>query len=114
MEIFHIRKYGRFPLSAICLFLELEAVPGTDIGVLDTGDPERFWNGDPEIRILPGARRKMIPEYFSPTVCPLFPILSSISANNLCTQVNRGCSFSAGIPRAGQHSRSSYFGFFVG
>ncbi|KAF2570971.1 hypothetical protein F2Q70_00002681 [Brassica cretica] len=26
-------------------------------------DPERFWNGDPEIRILPGARRKMIPEY---------------------------------------------------
>ncbi|KAF3608886.1 hypothetical protein DY000_02049213 [Brassica cretica] len=30
MEVFHSRKYGRFSLSAICLFLELEAVPGTD------------------------------------------------------------------------------------
>ncbi|KAF3582747.1 hypothetical protein DY000_02031518 [Brassica cretica] len=67
MEVFHIRKYGRFSLSVICLFLELEAVPRTDTGVLDTGDPERFWNGDPEIRVLPWAQRKMIPEYFSPT-----------------------------------------------
>ena len=62
----------KFPLPVICLFLEVEAVPGTDAGVLDTGDPERFWNGDPEIRILPGARRKMIPKYFSPTPLVFF------------------------------------------
>ena len=67
MEVFHIRKYGRFPLSVICLFLELEAVPGANTGVLDIGDPELFWNGDPEIRVLLGVKRKMIPEYFSPT-----------------------------------------------
>ncbi|KAF2594357.1 hypothetical protein F2Q70_00043608 [Brassica cretica] len=41
MEVFHIRKYGRFSLSEIRLFLELEAVPGTDTGVPDTGDPKR-------------------------------------------------------------------------
>ncbi|KAF3593360.1 hypothetical protein DY000_02020580 [Brassica cretica] len=40
MEVFHIRKYGRFSLSAICLFFELEAVPGTDTGVPDTRAPE--------------------------------------------------------------------------
>ena len=69
MEVFHIRKYGRFSLSAICLFLELEAVPGADTGVLDTRDPQRFWNGDPEMRVLPpGVQRKMIREYFSPTM----------------------------------------------
>ncbi|KAF2573146.1 hypothetical protein F2Q70_00005162 [Brassica cretica] len=79
MEVFYIRKYEKFSLSAICLFLELEAVPGTDTG-------------------------------FS----PYFSISSSISRNNLCTQVNRGCSFSAGIPQAGQRSMSSSFGFFVG
>ncbi|KAG2265943.1 hypothetical protein Bca52824_073022 [Brassica carinata] len=55
-----ILEYRRFPLSAICLFLELEAVPGTDTGVLDTWDPDRFWSGDLEIRVLHGARRKMI------------------------------------------------------
>ncbi|KAF2532575.1 hypothetical protein F2Q70_00029233 [Brassica cretica] len=55
-----------FSLSEICLFLELEAVPGTDTGF-----------------------------------APYFSISSSISGNNLC-------------PRAGQRSRSSSFGFFVG
>ncbi|KAF2570049.1 hypothetical protein F2Q70_00003587 [Brassica cretica] len=69
MEVFHIQKYGRFSLSAICHFLELEAVPGTDTGF-----------------------------------APYFSISSSISRNNLCTQVNRGCSFSAGIPQAGHRS----------
>ncbi|KAF3591847.1 hypothetical protein DY000_02020557 [Brassica cretica] len=69
MEVFHIRKYERFSLSAISLFLELEAVPGANTGVLDTMDPERFWNGDPEMRVLPPeVRRKMIREYFSPTM----------------------------------------------
>ena len=72
MEVFHIRKYGRFPLSAICLFLELEAVLGADTGLLDTWDPELYWNGDPEIKVLPGVRRKMLPEYFFPTFCLLF------------------------------------------
>ena len=42
----------------------LEPIPGYSI--LGTQ------NGDSEIRVLPGARRKMIPGYFSPTVCPLF------------------------------------------
>ncbi|KAF3562352.1 hypothetical protein DY000_02015482 [Brassica cretica] len=69
MEVFHIQKYGRFSLSAICHFLELEAVPGTDTGF-----------------------------------APYFSISSSISRNNLCTQVNRSCSFSAGIPQAGHRS----------
>ncbi|KAF3507389.1 hypothetical protein F2Q69_00006514 [Brassica cretica] len=36
---------------------------------------------------------------------PYFSISSSNSGNNLCTQVNRSCSFSAGFPWAGHRSR---------
>ena len=49
-------------------------VPGTNPWVPGSGDLERSLNGDPEVRVLPGVRRKMIPEYFSPTVCS--PLIS--------------------------------------
>ncbi|KAF2591732.1 hypothetical protein F2Q70_00038634 [Brassica cretica] len=52
----------------------LEPIPGYSI----LGIQNASGTGDPKTRVLPGAWRKMIP-YFS--------ISSSISGNNLCTQV---------------------------
>ncbi|KAF2578826.1 hypothetical protein F2Q68_00004824 [Brassica cretica] len=40
---------------------------------------------------------------------PYFSISSSNSGNNLCTQVNRSCSFSAGFPWAGHRSSNPSF-----
>ena len=37
---------------------------------------------------------------------PYFSISSSNSGNNLCTQVNRSCSFSAGFPYVGHPSNN--------
>ncbi|KAF2606086.1 hypothetical protein F2Q68_00043886 [Brassica cretica] len=55
--------------------------PGTGPGVLRSGEPGSLLagilgtgvpsSGDPEAGVLPGVWRNSIPEYFSPTVCPL-------------------------------------------
>ncbi|KAG2328293.1 hypothetical protein Bca52824_011021 [Brassica carinata] len=46
---------------------------------------------------------------------PYFSISISESGNNLCTQVNRSCSFSSGIPWAGHRSKDSALrGLFQG
>ena len=76
MEVFHIRKYVRFSLSEICHFVKKWVVPGTDPWVPGNGDLEHSLNGDPEVRVLPGVRRKIIPEYFSPTETSLFLFLA--------------------------------------
>ncbi|KAF2570458.1 hypothetical protein F2Q70_00003217 [Brassica cretica] len=70
-------------------------------GILGTGVPS---NGDPEAGVLPGVWRNSIPEYFSPTVCPLLLDFVIELGEYLCIQVNRSCSFSAGFPYAGHCS----------
>ncbi|KAF3560957.1 hypothetical protein DY000_02015629 [Brassica cretica] len=55
-------------------------------GILGTGVPS---NGDPEAGVLPGVWRNSIPEYFSPTVCPLLLDFVIELGEYLCIQVNR-------------------------
>ncbi|KAF3557229.1 hypothetical protein F2Q69_00013516 [Brassica cretica] len=63
-----------FSLSEVFHFLEGSSVPRTELRVPSSGDLKHSLIGDPR------------------------------SGNNLCTQVNRGCSFSAGSPQAGPRS----------
>ncbi|KAF3571030.1 hypothetical protein F2Q69_00059708 [Brassica cretica] len=57
-----------------------------------------------EAGVLPGAWM-IFPNQFA----PYFPISSSNLGNNLCTQVNRSCSFSAGFPWTGHRSSNLSF-----
>ena len=61
-------------------------------------------NRNLEASVLPEAWM-IFPNQFA----PYFLISSSNSGNNLCTQVNRSCSFSAGFPWAGHRSSNPSF-----
>ncbi|KAF3582247.1 hypothetical protein DY000_02031586 [Brassica cretica] len=74
------------------------AVLGTGPGVLHSGEPGCLlartqrpvsYLGSGEIQYL-----SIFPQQFA----PYCSILSSNTGNNLCTPVNRSCSFSAGFP----------------
>ncbi|KAF3549608.1 hypothetical protein DY000_02007547 [Brassica cretica] len=73
-------------------------VPGTGPGVLPTGDLGCLLAGThrPMSCLESGGIQHLsiFPQQFA-TYCS---IPSSNSGNNLCTQVNRSCSFSAGFP----------------
>ena len=114
MEVLHIRKNGRFSLSVIFHFLEQEAFPRADTGYSILGTQNASRTGTRRSGSGLGFGGKWYLRIFPQQFAPYSSISSSISGNNLSTQVNRGCLFSAGIPRAGQRSRSSSFGFFVG
>ncbi|KAF2534989.1 hypothetical protein F2Q68_00020649 [Brassica cretica] len=71
----------KFSLSEVFHFPEEGGDPGTGPGKLHSGEPGFLLagilgtgvtsSGDPEAGVLPGVWRNSIPEYFSPTVCPL-------------------------------------------
>ncbi|KAF3511544.1 hypothetical protein F2Q69_00007474 [Brassica cretica] len=71
-----------------------------DVGVGAGVSPNR----NLEASVLPEAWM-IFPNQFA----PYFSISSSNSGNNLCTQVNRSCSFSAGFPWAGHRSSNPSF-----
>ncbi|KAF2570179.1 hypothetical protein F2Q70_00004156 [Brassica cretica] len=80
--------------------LSCTGVLGMDAGV----GAEASLNRNLEAGVLPEAWM-IFPNQFA----PYFSISSSNSGNNLCTQVNRSCSFSAGFPWAGHRSSNPSF-----
>ena len=114
MEVFHIRKYRRFPLSAICLSWSWRRFLEPILGYSILGTQKFSGTGIRRSGSCLGLGGKWYLSIFPQQFAPYFSISSSISGNNLCTQVNRGCSFSAGIPRAGQRSTNLCLGFFIG
>ena len=113
MEVFHIRKYGRFTLSEICHFLEQRVVPWTDPWVPGSGDLECSLNGDPEVRVLPRVRGKMIPEYFSQHFAPYFQFRHRFQGITCALESTRVAHFQQVPPQAGQHSKDLYLGSFI-
>ncbi|KAF3540226.1 hypothetical protein F2Q69_00022845 [Brassica cretica] len=87
------------PSAKLCCFPRMEK-QGMDAWV----GAEASLNRNLEAGILPEAWM-IFPNQFA----PYFSISSSDKGNNMCTQVNRSCSFSAGFPWAGHRSSNPSF-----
>ena len=86
-------------------------VPKTDPCVPGSGDLERSLNRDPEVRVLPGVRRKMIPEYFPPNSLPLISRFRHRFRGITCALESTGVAHSQQVPlQAGQLARKLYPG----
>ncbi|KAF2578359.1 hypothetical protein F2Q68_00005068 [Brassica cretica] len=116
-KLFHIRKYGRFSLSEVFHFPGGKgAILGPDLENSIARNRGSFQRGSWEPGFLPagiqrpvsflGSGRIQNLSIFAQQFVPYCSISLSNSGNNLCTQVNRSCSFSAGFPQAGHRSSS--------
>ncbi|KAF2578831.1 hypothetical protein F2Q68_00004821 [Brassica cretica] len=65
VKLFHIRKYGRIPLSEYFYFLEEGGGPWDRTQSTFQRGPKASPSGDPGAGVLPGIWRNSIPEYFS-------------------------------------------------
>ena len=74
------------------------AVPGTRPEVLHSGEPGYLLAGIQRPVSRLGSGGIQYPSIFLQHFAPYCSISSSNSGNNLCTQVNRSCSFSEGFP----------------
>ncbi|KAL0655083.1 hypothetical protein Bca4012_075667 [Brassica carinata] len=74
------------------------AVPGTGRGVLCSGEPGYLLAGTQRLASCRGSGEIQYLSIFHQQFAPYCSISLSNSGNNLCTQVNRSCSFSAGFP----------------
>ncbi|WZZ60605.1 hypothetical protein YC2023_060712 [Brassica napus] len=74
------------------------AVPGTGPGILHSGDLRCLLAGTQRPVSCMGSGGIQYLSIFPQQFAPYFSISSSNSGNNLCTQVNWSCSFSAGFP----------------
>ncbi|KAF3568744.1 hypothetical protein DY000_02014293 [Brassica cretica] len=88
-----VHSIGSFPFSR-----RKGLVPGTGPGVLSSGDPGRLLVGTQRPVSCMDSGRMLYQSIFPQQFAPYYSILSSNSGNNLCTQVNRSCSSSAGFP----------------
>ncbi|KAF3507023.1 hypothetical protein F2Q69_00005975 [Brassica cretica] len=99
----HVSSSGStFALYVICSLPESKRISssGMDAGVEARASLKR----NLEAGVLPEAWM-IFPNQFA----SYFSISSSNSGNNLCTQVNRSCSFSAGFPWTGHRSSNPSF-----
>ncbi|KAF3497372.1 hypothetical protein DY000_02052910 [Brassica cretica] len=84
--------------SLVIPFIDLEA------GINAGAGAGAFLNRNLEAGVLPEVWLTFPNQFF-----PYFSISSSNSGNNLCTQVNQSCSFSAGFPWARHRSSNPSF-----
>ncbi|KAF2557699.1 hypothetical protein F2Q68_00016357 [Brassica cretica] len=92
------------PYRNISISRRKGAVTGTGPGILHCGDPGCFLAGTQRPVSCLGSGGIQYLSTFPQHFTPYFSISSSNLGNNLCTQVNRSCSFSAGFPQAGHRS----------
>ncbi|KAF2541243.1 hypothetical protein F2Q68_00030895 [Brassica cretica] len=73
-------------------------VPGTGLGVLRSGEPGCLLVGTQKLVSCLGSGEIQYQSIFPQQFAPYWSISSWNSGNNLCTQVNRSCSFKADFP----------------